>query len=60
MRLKITTSSIVLEKTVVTPLIQHNNNWPSSSVEACDSGNEDEQRQLGNIIHSSTAIRSPD
>ena len=46
MRLKLTASSIVPGKTVVTPLIQHNdNNWSSQeqSVEAYDSGNEDEQ-----------------
>ena len=46
MRLKLTASSIVSgKKTVVTPLIQHNNNnWPSSRT----------KQQPGNIIHSST------
>ena len=53
--LKLTASSVCPEKR----LSQHNNNnWPSSRTKCYDSGNEDEQRQLGNIIHSLTAKKS--
>ena len=59
MRLKLTASSIVPGKKQlshhsfgITTITGHRQ---EQSVEACDSGNEDEQRQLGNTIHSSTA-----
>ena len=59
MRLKLTASSIVPGKKQLShhsfSIITITGHRQEQSAEAYDSGNEDEQRQLGNIIHSSTA-----